>query len=66
MKVIIDGLEFRKCGFCDSWHSELICPCFFEKQSKELRELLNIYKKRNEVFIFCTPNKFLVRGLTTK
>ena len=52
MKIVVNGVEFYECGFCEKLHSEIICPCFNERISKELREVIGTMRKRNKTF-FC-------------
>ncbi len=58
MRLTIGGNEFTKCGFCEDWYSELICPCFYKKQENEIDKLLKTFQHQNEVFILCIPNRF--------
>ena len=54
MKIVVNGIEFYECGFCGGLHSEIICPCFNERMDNGLKEIFDIFRKRNKmVMINC-------------
>ena len=61
MKIIIDGIEFRRCGFCDRYYSELVCPCFLEKQDTEIQRLMNNFRYFNTKHLIITPYQFQIK-----
>ena len=66
MKIIIDGIEIKKCGFCERYYSELICPCYLEKQNSEIQRLLNNSRYFNTKHLIITPYQFEIKKNTSK
>ncbi len=54
-RININGIEYYECFHCGHWTHELICGCREEGKSKQIVKLMNIFRKRNEVFVFTTP-----------
>ncbi len=55
IRVVVNGIEIRKCGWCEEWTDQLICPCHNRRLNPELERLMNTFRKRNKVFLFTTP-----------
>ena len=58
MEIIINGIHWKVCGFCERYYEELICPCYFEKQNDELSRLMNNFRYFNTKHLFFTPYMF--------
>jgi len=55
-KIQINGIEYYTCLDCGCWTSGL-CSCREESKSKELVKLMEIFRKKNNYFLFVMPSQ---------